>query len=186
MDTPTIAVVVGSLRHDSLNLRLARAIEKLMGASMHCRYLQIGELPLYNNDLWENPPSAVVTFKQELLSSDAVLFVTPEYNRSIPGVLKNAIDWGSRPLTENAWRGKPAAILGGSPGMLGTAVAQSHLRSILPALDLRTMPQPEVYLQLKPGLIDDSFAVTNEATRTFLSGFVRSFAHWISRQAGAL
>ncbi len=183
MTTPQLCVVVGSLRRESLNRRLAHAVEKLAGDRLQFAYMDIGSLPLYNDDLWVAPPAAVLAAKQLLSESDAVLFVTPEYNRSVPGVLKNAIDWCSRPSADNAWKGKPAAMIGASNGVIGTAVAQAHLRSITQILGLAVLGQPEVYLKVTEELITAEFEVTNEGTRQFLEQFLTTFERWISRLA---
>lgn len=174
-----IAVVVGSLRKDSYNKKLAHALAKLVKGKMEFVFVDIGGLPLFNQDLEASPPASVTKFKNEIESADGVLFVTPEYNRSIPGVLKNAIDWGSRPYGKSSWAGKPAAICGASPGAVGAAVAQNHLRSITGGfLDMPTMGQPELYLTWKDELIDADFNVTNDSTKAFLQGFVDKFSLW--------
>jgi len=175
----TVAVLVGSLRHDSNNLKFARALEKLASGRLTFVYPDIGSLPHYNDDLWANPPESVLTLKRQLNDADAVIFVTPEYNRSIPGVLKNAIDWASRPYGSSAWVEKPASIIGTTPGVIGTAVAQSQLRSIAVVLQMIVMGQPEVYFQLKPGLITENFEVTDDQTREFLEGYLARFERWI-------
>lgn len=174
-----IAVVIGSLRKDSYNKKLAHALEKLAKGKMEFVFVDIGGLPLFNQDLEANPPAAVTKLKNEIESADGVLFVTPEYNRSIPGVLKNAIDWVSRPYGKSSWAGKPAAICGTSPGAVGAAVAQNHLRSVISGfLDMPTMGQPEMYLTWKDELIDADFNVTNDSTKAFLQGFVDKFSVW--------
>lgn len=182
----TVAVVVGSLRKDSYNLKLARALEKLAAGKMKFKYLSIGDLPLFNQDLEANVPASVTTLKKDIESADAVLFVTPEYNRSIPGVLKNAIDWASRPYGQNSWAGKPAAIAGTSPGAVGTGIAQNHLRSITSGfLDMPTMGQPEMYLAFKDDLIDAQGNINNEGTQKFLQTYIDTFGRWISTHAEA-
>jgi len=178
-----VAVIVGSLRKESFNLKLAKALAALGKDKLDMRILQIGDLPLFSQDLEPSFPAQATRLKNEILAADAVLFVTPEYNRSIPGVLKNAIDWASRPYGQNAFAGKPAAMCGTSPGAAGTACAQQHLKAILGYLDVTLMGQPEVYLQFKDGLIDDNGTVTNEGTQKFLKGFVDKFAVWIERQS---
>jgi chromate reductase len=150
---------------------------------MEFTFVDIGALPLYDNDLWNNPPASVISLKQKIADCDAVLFVTPEYNRSLPGVLKNAIDWASFPWGQNSWAGKPAAIAGASPGAIGTAAAQAHLRSIAPVLDIVLMGQPELYLAYRPDLIDEQGGVADDGTLEFLTGFVAAFAGWIERVA---
>lgn len=181
-----IAVVVGSLRKDSYNKKLARALEKLAQGRMIFTYVDIGSVPLFNQDLESDVPAAVHKLKADIESADGVLFVTPEYNRSIPGVLKNAIDWGSRPYGKNSWAGKPAAICGTSPGAIGTAVAQTHLRSITSGfLDMPTMGQPEMYITYKDDYFDADHNVINEGTRKFLQGFLDKFAGWVDLHAAA-
>ena len=125
-----VAVLVGSLRKESINLAYAKALMKLGASRFDFDLVEIGDMPLYNEDLWENPPEAVLRFKSRIEAADAVLFVNPEYNRSITPAMKNAVDWGSRPWGKSSWTGKPAAITGATPGAIGTAVAQAHLRSI--------------------------------------------------------
>ena len=182
----TVAVVVGSLRKDSSNLKLARALEKLAAGQLQFKYVSIGDLPLFNQDLEGNVPATVTTLKKDIESADAVLFVTPEYNRSIPGVLKNAIDWASRPYGKNSWSGKPAAIAGASPGAIGTGIAQAHLRSITSGfLDMPTMGQPELYFTFKDDLIDAQGNISNEGTIKFLQSYVDRFANWIATHRGA-
>ena len=171
-----IAMIVGSIRKDSYNLKLAKAFEKLGAGKFSVTHVRIDDLPLFNQDLEADLPASVARLKKEIESADGVLFVTPEYNRSIPGVLKNAIDWASRPYGSNSFSGKPTAVAGTSPGVIGTAVAQAHLRSILGGfLDMRLMGQPEMYLAFKDGLIDDNGAVSNPDTQKFLQGFVDKF-----------
>ncbi|HEY4199835.1 MAG TPA: NAD(P)H-dependent oxidoreductase [Devosiaceae bacterium] len=176
-----VAVLVGSLRRDSINLRFAKALEKLAESKLKFTYLDIGSLPHYNDDLWANPPESVLTLKRQIAAADGVLFVTPEYMRDIPGVLTNAIYWAARPYGKSAWNGKPGAIVGTSPGVIGTAAAQVHLRSLLSTINVTLMGEPQVYFQTKPGLIDDSFTVTDEGSRAFLQGWVDKFSAWIDR-----
>jgi chromate reductase len=178
-----IAVVVGSLRQESLNLKLAKALEKLGGPRFEFDYAEIGELPMYNDDLWQNPPASVLKFKRTIDGADAVLLVTPEFNRSIPAVLKNALDWGSRPYGRSSWSGKPASIVGTSPGVIGTAAAQAQLRSIAVVLDLIVLGQPEVYFAWKPGLIDENSEITDDTTREFLEGYLARFEAFIGQVA---
>ena len=167
-----VAVIVGSLRRDSINRRLANALARLAGPALQLNLLDLSALPLYNEDLWQAPPESVLRLKRDLVAADGVLFVTPEYNRGIPAVTKNVVDWGSRPMAESAWPGKPTAIVGTSPGAIATAVAQSQLRSVLVSCGVRLLVQAEVCLQTKPGLIADDFSVTDDKTRRFLEGFV--------------
>ena len=176
-----IAVLIGSLRQDSYNRRLARAIEKLMPARFGFAHVRIDDLPLYSQDMDSQYPPAASRLKQEIESADALLFVTPEYNRSIPGVLKNAIDIASRPYGANSFAGKPGAVLGISVGTIGTALAQAHLRMMLAYLDVHVLGQPEVYLQFKDDVISPAGDIGNEATQRFLQGFVERYVAWIER-----
>lgn len=174
-----IAAVVGSLRKDSFNKKLMHALDKLDHPNLKFNILNIDDIPLFNQD-HENPmPASVVNLKNEIEKSDGVLFVTPEYNRSIPGVLKNVIDWASRPYGKNSWAKKPAAIIGTSQGSVATAAAQAHLRSILVAIDVVLLGNPEVYLIFKNDLIDDHHQITNEDTRKFLQSFLHQYTLWI-------
>jgi chromate reductase len=168
-----IAVVVGSNRRDSINRRLAEALVKLKAADFDVTWVRIDDLPMYNMDL--PPTAAVVRFKAEMAGADGVLVVTPEHNRSIPAVLKNAIDWGSKPVDANVWRDKPTAITGTSPGAIGTAVAQQHLRQILGVLGALVMGG-EAYVTFKPDLVAADGSITVPATRTFLQDYVDRFA----------
>lgn len=178
-----IAVLIGSTKPNSINVKFARALEKLAVGRLAFDYLDIGSLPFYDDTLWDNPPESVVRMKEQIASADGVLFVTPEFNRSIPGVLKNAIDWPSRPYGQSVWAGKPGAIVGATPGAIGTAVAQSHLRSITAVLDIPLMGQPEIYFTVKPGLIDEDYLITDDKTRAFLAGWVAKYTTWVSRFA---
>jgi len=180
MAKPTIAVLVGSLRSGSHNQALAHALEKLAAGKATFDYVQIGDLPLYNQDFDKAYPAEGLRLKEQISSADAVLFVTPEYNRSVPGVLKNAIDIGSRPYGHSAFAGKPAAVIGASIGAVGTALAQQHLRNILAYLDMPVLGQPEAFIHFKEGLIDAQGTITNEGTRDFLQGFVDRFLAWIA------
>lgn len=176
-----VAVLVGSLSARSINRTLAKALEKLSEGRLRFDYLDIGALPFYNDDLWDNPPAAVLDMKQRIVDADAVLIVMPEYNRSFPALIKNALEWGSRPYGQNAWGDKPLAMAGASPGAIGTAAGQTQLRATLPLYGLVVMGQPEIYLQFKPGLIDEHFEVTDEQSRGFLENFVDKFVEWIER-----
>ncbi len=176
-----VAVVVGSLRRESINLRLARALAKIGEPQLVLKVVDLHDVPLYNEDLWASPPAAVVRMKQEIEVADAVLFVTPEYNRGMPAVTKNAIDWGSRPRDRSCWVGKPAAAIGTSPGPIGTAVCQSQVRDVCTVCGMAVMGQPEVYLSMAPGLIADDFTITNDKTREFLAGFLAKFEMFVSR-----
>ena len=180
-----VAVLVGSLRKESINLAYAKALMKLGASRFDFELVDLGGLPLYNEDLWENPPEAVLRFKQQVEAADAVLFVNPEYNRSITPAMKNAVDWGSRPWGKSSWTGKPAAITGATPGAIGTAVAQAHLRSITTSiLDMVVMASPEVYLSVKPGTFEENGDIANDQTREFLDGFLDKFAAFVAKQAG--
>jgi len=175
-----IAVIVGSLRSESINRRFAHALAKLAEGTLEFQFIELGDVPMYNEDLWQDPPAAVMRLKQSIEACDAVLFVTPEYNRSIPALVKNTIDWGTRPRGKNSWAGKPVGIVGTSGGAIGTAVAQSHLRHVVASCDMRLLPQPEVYFVNRPGLITDSFEVSDEKSREFLAGYMAKFGAWIA------
>ena len=177
-----IAVLVGSLRKDSINRKLASAVVKLGAADFTFRVVEIGGLPLYNQDDESNPPAPVTRFRGEIKAADGFLFVTPEYNRSIPGVLKNALDQASRPYGQNAWAGKPAGMLGISTGAIGTAMAQQHLRNILVFLNVLTLAQPEAFIQLKEGLFDEKGEI-GPGSRQFLQGWMDAFAAWVRKHA---
>jgi chromate reductase len=175
-----VAVIVGSLRRDSINLKLSKALAKLAPDSIVLDRIPIDQLPVYNQDLEKELPAAVKQYKERLIACDAVLFVTPEHNRSVTSALKNALDWGSRPYGQSAWAGKRAAVAGISVGAIGTAVAQSHLRGILAYLNMPTLGQPELYLQFTPDLIDNDGGIAKEDTRNFLRGFMEKFAAWVA------
>lgn len=181
--TYRIAVVAGSLRRDSFNKHLAGALAKLAPAGFEFKPVRIDDLPLYNQDDDANQAEPVRRLKSEIAAAQGVLFVTPEYNRSVPGVLKNAIDHASRPYGQSAWAGKPAAVLGMSGGAIGTALAQQHLRNILAYLDMPTLGQPEVFLQHKPGFFDANGAIANDDTKQFLQKFVEKFAQFVKEHA---
>ncbi|MBP6018646.1 MAG: NAD(P)H-dependent oxidoreductase [Burkholderiaceae bacterium] len=178
MDHYQIALVVGSLRRDSHNKKLAHALTRLGPADFTFKFLDISKLPLYNQDDDAHQAPAVLQLKQEIAASQGLLFVTPEYNRSMPGVLKNAIDHASRPYGQNAWSGKPAGVLGISIGAIGTALAQQHLRNTLAYLDCPTLGQPEVFLQTKDGLFDDDGKI-GAASKDFLQGWMDKYAAWV-------
>jgi chromate reductase len=180
--TPKVAVVVGSLRRESGNRLFAQALAKLAHPRLDLQIVEIGDLPLFNQDLEADLPASVKRFKAEIEAADAVLFVTPEYLRTIPAALKNAVEWGQRPWGQNSWAGKPGAIVGATPGAIGTAVAQSHLRSIATVIEIALISQPEIYLQLKPGLIDENHEVTDEGLTALLNTWVDRFAGWIQQQ----
>jgi len=177
-----IAVVVGSLRRDSFNRKLASAIVKLAPSEFSFKQLKIGDLPLYNQDDDANQAVSVKRLKSEIGASQGLLFVTPEYNRSIPGVLKNAIDHASRPYGQNVWKGKPAGIIGVSVGAIGTAMAQQHLRNILAYVDVPTLCQPEAFIHAKDGLFDEAGDI-GAASREFLQDWMNHFVAWVKRHA---
>jgi len=173
-----IAVIVGSLRKDSYNLKLANAVAKLAPPEFDFTQVYIGDLPLFNQDNEGNPSDSVNRFRTEVKSAQGLLFVTPEYNRSIPGVLKNALDHGSRPHGQSVWAGKPAAVMGVSIGAVGTAVAQQHLRNILAFLDVPTLAQPEVFIQLKEGLFDEAGDI-GPGSKPFLQNWMDRYVAWV-------
>lgn len=175
-----IAVVVGSLRRNSFNRQLANAIVKLAPPEFAFEQLEIGDLPLYNQDDDRNPADSVKRLKSEIAVAHGLLFVTPEYNRSMPGVLKNAIDHASRPYGQNAWAGKPAGVLGASIGAVGTALAQQHLRNVLAYLDVPTLGQPEAFIQAKEGLFDGAGNI-GEQSRQFLQDWMNAYAAWVRK-----
>jgi chromate reductase len=178
-----VAVFVGSLRRDSLNRKLAKALIALAPESLKLEIVEIGHLPFYNQDFEENPPKEVREFRQRVKSADAVLFVTPEYNRSVPAVLKNAIDIGSRPYKENSWNGKPGAVISVSTGAIGGFGANHHLRQSLVFINIPTMGQPEAYIGNAASLFDDKGTLVNDSTRDFLQKFLQAFAQWIERNS---
>jgi chromate reductase len=179
-----IGYVIGSLRKESINRKLANALIKLGPPDFSFKELRIGDLPLYNQDDDKSQAAVVQRLKSELRAVDAVLFVTPEYNRSIPGVLKNALDHASRPYGQSAWAGKPAGIIGASIGAISTAVAQLHLRTILAYLDMPTLGQPEAYLHIKDDFFDEAGNFANAETRKFLHGWMDKYAAWVKKFTG--
>lgn len=180
-----VAVLVGSLRSDSLNQRLARAIERLAPPELSFEYIRLDNLPFYNQDFDHEYPPVCQALKQRIKAADALLFVTPEYNRSIPGVLKNALDIASRPYGTNAFAGKPGAVLGVSVGATGTALAQQHLRNVLAYLDVPLLAQPEVFIKFHHGLITADGNIGVEGTHKFLHDFVERYVAWIRRFVSA-
>ncbi len=183
MSTRNIAVIVGSLRKDSFTRKVAQSMIELAPGSLNMEIVEIRDLPLYNqDDETDNPPAAFTAFRERIRQADGILFCTPEYNRSVPGALKNAIDVGSRPYGKAAWTGKPCAIVSVSPGALGGFGANHHLRQMLPFLDMPCMPAPEAYVGQVAGkyegerLIDDS-------SRAFFQTFIDTFAAWVERHA---
>jgi len=177
-----IAVVVGSLRKNSHNRKLAIAIAKLAPSEFTFKQVQIGDLPLYNQDDDTNQAGPVKRLKVEIAAAQGLLFVTAEYNRSIPGVLKNSIDHGSRPYGQNVWAGKPAGVLGASVGAMGTSMAQQHLRNVLAYLDVPTLGQPEAFIQAKDGLFDDAGNIAADS-RAFLQNWMDHYVAWVKRHA---
>ncbi len=175
MAKPHLAVVVGSNRRDSINRKLALALAKLGADKFDANFVRIDHLPMFNQDLEGSLPPEVVRYKNELARADGILIVTPEHDRSIPAVLKNAIDWGARPYGQNSWAGKPAFITGTSPGAIGSAIAQQHLRSVMVSLGVILMGG-EAYMTFKPNLIDERGDIADESTQKFLQGFVDRFA----------
>jgi chromate reductase, NAD(P)H dehydrogenase (quinone) len=182
MSTTNIAVVIGSLRKDSFNKKLAKALEKLFPADFSFTQVRIDDLPLYNQDDDGNPSAQVNRFKGEISAAQGVLFFTPEYNRSIPGVLKNAIDHASRPYGQSAWDGKPAGVLGASVGATGTALSQQHLRNVLAYLNMPTLGQPEAFIHNKDGLYDAAGNIGPDSLK-FLQGWVDQFVAWVKKHA---
>lgn len=180
----TVAVVVGSLRKESVSRKVAHALAALAPEHLTFRIVEIGDLPLYDEDVEASgAPASWTRLREELRQSDAVLFVTPEYNRSVPGALKNAIDVGSRPYGSSAWAGKPAAVMSLSPGAIGGFGANHHLRQSLVFLDMPVLQQPEAYVSNAFGLFGDDGELASDSTRDFFRSFVDAFAAWIDRTA---
>ena len=175
MSTFTVGYFVGSLARGSINRKLALALTRLAPQQLTMREIPIAELPLYSYDYDKDFPAPARAFKQDLATVNAVLLITPEYNRSIPGALKNAIDWGSRPHGQNSFAHKPSAVIGTSPGRIGTAVAQQQLRSVLSFCNSPQMNSPEAYIQFTKDLVDDEGNVSDESTREFLGKFLKEF-----------
>ena len=176
-----IAVIVGSTRKESINRKLAQALAKLGEDRFDFTFVEIGGLPLYNQDLEADLPPSVTRMKAQVEAADGILIVTPEHNRSIPAALKNVIDWVTRPYGTGKWQGKVAGIVGTSAGQVGTAIAQAHLRSILVAQGIAVMGRPEIYFIYKDGVFDAEHNVTDPQAKKILEGFVEAFAKWISR-----
>jgi chromate reductase, NAD(P)H dehydrogenase (quinone) len=175
-----LGVIVGSNRRESINRKLAQALSRLGADAFEARFIPIDDLPMYNQDQEQPVPATVARFKAEVEGSDALLFVTPEHSRSIPAVLKNAIDWGSRPWGKTSWPGKPAAVIGTAGGAISTAVVQQHLRAVLGDQGLHLLGG-EAYIQFKPELIDAEGNVTDDSVRTFLKTFIDNFAGFAGR-----
>lgn len=178
-----VAVIVGSLRKDSINRHVANTLAELAPAAMKLNIIEIGQLPIYNQDGDENPPAAWTAFRDRIRVADAVLFVTPEHNRSVPAALKNALDIGSRPYGKSAWSGKPGGVVTASPGGIGGFGANHHLRQSLVFLDVPAMAQPEAYIGGADKLFDANGKLTNDGTRKFLQGFMQAYAVWIATNA---
>lgn len=181
----TVAVLVGSLRRESINRKFAESVGKLAAGRLEFRFVEIGNLPLYNDDLWASPPESVLRMKREVEAADAVLFVTPEYNRYFSPAIKNAIDWGTRPWGENSWAGKPSAVIGTTSGATGTSAAQNSLKALLTVVETILMGQPEVYFTYKPELFDKDNNVVDDSTRDFLNTWIDRFVAWIEHTGRA-
>ncbi|HEV7619837.1 MAG TPA: NAD(P)H-dependent oxidoreductase [Burkholderiaceae bacterium] len=178
-----VAIFVGSLRKESLNRKLANALIKMAPKTLKMEIVEIGHLPLFNQDFEADPPQAVRDFKQRVEAADAVLFITPEYNRSVPGALKNAIDVASRPYGKSAWNGKPGGVISVSPGGVGGFGANHHLRQSLVFLNVPTMQQPEAYIGGAATLFDDKGNIANDSTREFMQKFLQAYSQWIERNS---
>jgi chromate reductase len=183
MPTTRIAVVVGSLSRESINRQLAQALVELAPSHYSLRVLRIDDLPLYNRDDDKTPAESAKRLKKEVAESDGVIFVTPEYNRSIPGPLKNALDHGSRPYGHSVWAGKPAGVVGASSGAPGASMAQQHLRNIVAYLDMPTLGQPEVYLQVTKDMFDADGHLVKADTAKFLRSWMDKFVAWVDAHA---
>lgn len=174
-----VAMVIGSLRRDSINRRLAHAVGRLAPRHVSFRSVEIGDLPLYNQDDDSSPAPQVMRMKREIASVQGVIFVTPEYNRGMPGVLKNALDHGSRPYGQGVWAGKPAGIMGASTSRTGTAAAQQQLRAILGNLDMPALGQPEVALHVEEGLFERSGDFADGIVRGLMSTWLERYLSWV-------
>jgi chromate reductase len=184
MKSKKIAIFAGSLRKESFSRKMATTLTVLAPESLKLEIIEIGGLPMYNQDLEENPPATWSEFRGRVALFDGFLFVTPEYNRSIPGVLKNAIDVGSRPYGKSVWNGKPGAVMSVSPGAIGGFGANHHLRQSLVFLNVPTMPQPEAYIGNAATLFNDKGNLINDSTQEFLKTFMRAFAGWVESNTG--
>lgn len=176
-----VAIIVGSLRKDSFNKKIAKALIALAPESLSLEIVEIDQLQMYNQDLDATPPAEWTDFRNKLKGFDAVLFVTPEYNRSFPAAIKNALDVASRPYGQNVWDGKPGAVISVSPGAFGGFGANHHLRQVLMFLNIPTMPQPEAYIGSAMNLFDKSGNLTSESTREFLKNFMVAYAAWVEK-----
>jgi len=183
MPKPQIAVIVGSNRKESINRRYAKALAKLGAARFDSNFVRIDDLPMFNQDLEANPPPEVTRFKDEIKRADGVLIVTPEHDRSMPTVLNNAVHWGARPFGTSVWPGKPGFITGTTPGAIGTALAQAHLRSVMLGLGM-TLLGGEAYVSNKQGLFDDDGNIGDETTQKFVQGFIDRFATLVEKLSG--
>ena len=183
MKSKNIAVIVGSLRKESFSRKIAKALIELAPESLTLEILEIGGLQMYNQDLEEVPPAAWTEFRSRLKGFDGVLFVTPEYNRSVPAVMKNAIDIGSRPYGKNSWDGKPGGIVSVSPGALSGFGANHHLRQSLVFVNVPAMQQPEAYIGNAAKLFDNNGKLTDESTREYLRKFIDAYAKWVVRNS---
>ena len=184
MTTPrTVAVLVGSLRKESFNRKMAHALAAAAPEGLTLKIVEIGDLPFYNEDVEATPPAAWTAFRDQIRGVDAVLFVTPEYNRSVPAVLKNALDVGSRPYGASVWAGKPGAVVSVSPGAIGGFGANHHLRQSLVFLNVPTLQQPEAYIGGAAGLFDEAGKLINEGTQGFLAKFMQAYAAWVEKHA---
>ena len=181
MNNFKVGYFVGSLTTNSINRLLSKALTKVAPAELEMFEIPFRDLPLYSADFDKNYPPPAQALKEAIAAADAILFVTPEYNRSIPGGLKNAIDWASRPWGKNSFTRKPSAVIGTSPGAIGTAIAQQHLRSLLSFCNSPQMNAPEAYIQFKPGLITDDGDVTVESTKQFLTDYMKELHGFITR-----
>lgn len=182
MASRKVAVIVGSLRKESFNRKVAKTLMLLAGPTLDMEIVEIGQLPLYNEDDDANPPAVYTEFRERIKGYDGVLFVTPEYNRSVPGALKNAIDVGSRPYGHSAWSGKPAGVVTVSPGAVGGFGANHHLRQMLVFLNMPAMAQPEAYIGGVAKMFEGD-NLTNDSTKAFLQTFIDAFAAWVERNA---
>lgn len=183
MKAHKIAVIVGSLRKESYNLKMAKALIAMAPDSLSFEILNISDIQMFNEDLEPNPPQEWLSFREEIRAADGLLFLTPEYNRSIPGVLKNAIDVGSRPYGKNSWDGKPGAIISVSLGNISGFGANHHLRQSLVFVNVPVMAQPEAYIGNAGELFDDKGTLINDTTKTFLKKFLSAFEHWVDVNA---
>lgn len=178
-ETKDVAVLVGSLRKDSINRKVANALAELAPSGLKLSIVEIGQLPIYNQDGDDAPPAEWTAFRERIKAADAVLFVTPEHNRSVPAALKNAIDVGSRPYGQSAWDSKPGAVVTASPGGIGGFGSNHHLRQSLVFLNVPVMAQPEAYIGGAHKLFDANGKLVNDGTRSFLEGFMQAFAKWV-------